>query len=177
MSDPSTADPVRKAEARAVQTNPAGALAPLDGLRTVILFTVADAFGLVPEETMWVGYHLDDILSPLMGRTPGSVPLAVRQEMLEGNYTRELNLIDARDNRAATAVWDPNAVHATVNDWAAVTMQMITECYQMRPLEESAMHGKIVGLLRELGVDDPKNPRPARYLPNDVRHRLNHKTG
>lgn len=175
MSDPTQPAPVRQAEARAGKVNPAGAMAPLTALRTVVLYTFTDAFGLVAEEAMWAGYHLDDILAPLLSREPDVVPLSVRQEMLEGTYTRALELIEARDDRSGGATWDAETIHANVNDWAGVTMQMISECYQMRPLEESAMHGKIVGLLRELGVDDPKNPRPARYLPNDVRHRLNHK--
>lgn len=165
--------PVRKTEARAARTNPEGAQAPLIALRTVILFTFTDAFGLVPEESMWVAYHLDEVLAPLLSKRPGNVPLAVRQEMLEGNYSAALNRIEERDDRFAAGVFDPAAKRATATDWAAVTMQMISECYQLRPLDESAMTGQIVGLLRELGVDDPKNPRPARYLPNDVRHRLN----
>lgn len=174
MTDPTPA-PLKRAEARAAQTNPTGTMAPLEGLRTVVLWTITDAFGLVTEEVMWAGFHLDDILSPLMSRTPGNIPLTVRHEMLDGFYTRELAALELRDDRTAGGFWDKDATRATVSDWAAVTMQMITECYQMRPLEESAMHGKLVGLLRELGVDDPRNPRPARYLPNDVRHRLNHK--
>jgi hypothetical protein len=44
--------------------------------------------------------------------------------------------------------------------------------YRLRPLEESALHGQITGLLRELGVGDPANPRGSRYLPTVVRHRL-----
>lgn len=170
-----TGEPVRKAEAHALAENPTGAIAPMEALRTVILFTISDAFGLVSEEVLWAGYHLDEILAPLVSKQPVSVPLAVRQEMLDGTYTRSLEQIEARDDRSGGTVWDPNAVHATVNDWAAVTMQMITECYRLRVMEESAMHGQIIGLLRELGVDDPNNPRPARYLPNDIRHRLNHR--
>lgn len=176
MSDPTRTEPVRRTETRAVRHNPAGAMAPAEALRTVILYTWADAFGLVAEEVMWAGFHLDDILAPLLDKKPGNVPLPVRQEMLEGNYTRALERIEARDDRGGNTVWDPHATHATVHDWAAVAMAMVSECYRgLRPLEESAMHGKIVGLLRELGVDDPTNPRPARYLPNDIRHRLNNR--
>lgn len=177
MTEPGAAAPIRRSESRAAQENPDGTIAPLEGLRTVLLWTITDAFGLVAEEIMWTGYHLDEILAPLMSHTPTNVPLTVRHEMLDGFYTRELDAIEARDDRTLAGFWDSNATHATVSDWAGVTMQMISECYQMRPLEESTMHGKIVGLLRELGVDNAKNPRPARYLPNDVRHRLNHKGG
>lgn len=167
-------EPVNKAEERATRMNPEGQVAPLVALQTVVLWTLTDAFGLVPEETMWASYHLDEILSPLMGKEPTSVPLAVRQEMLDKNYSAALERMESRDDRFAAATFDPAAKRATAHDWAAVTLQMITECYRMRPMEESAMTGLIVGLLRELGVDDATNPRPARYLPNDVRHRLDH---
>lgn len=174
MTDSPATTPVRQSEVRAALRNPDSNVASLDALRTVILYTFTDAFGLVTEETLWVGYHLDEILAVLMNKTPENVPIAVRQEMLEGVYSAALQTIELRDDRDAAVAWDKNTVHATAQDWAAVTMQTITECYQMRPLEESAMHGKIVGVLRELGVDSPTNPRAARYLPNDVRHRLNH---
>lgn len=172
MVDPAGGGPVRKAERRVVQLNPEGTLAPLEALRTVVLWTFTDAFGLVTEEVMWSGYHLDKILAPLMNKTPVNVPLSVRHEMLDGTYTDALAAYEARDDRRGGSTWDSNATHASANDWAAVIMQMVTECYHVRPLEESAMHGQIVGLLRELGVDHDTNPRAARYLPNDVRHRL-----
>jgi hypothetical protein len=166
------APPVRHAEVRATRENPDGAVEPLVALRTVVLWTVTDAFGLVVEEVMWTGYHLDRILAPLLGKEPQMVPLAVRQEMLEGNYTAALDNLESRDGQDAAAAYDPQVVHATIQDWAGVIMQMVTTCYPLRPMDESAMHGQVVGLLRELGVSDPTNPRPARYLPNDVRHRL-----
>jgi hypothetical protein len=166
------ATPVRRAEARVVRENPDGAVEPLVALRTVVLYTVTDAFGLVVEEVMWAGYHLDRVLAPLLGKAPQMVPLAVRQEMLEGTYSAALETLESRDGQGASAAYDPQVVHATIQDWAGVIMQMITTCYPLRPMDESSMHGQIVGLLRELGVSDPSNPRPARYLPNDVRHRL-----
>lgn len=167
--------PVRKSEERFAARNPEGTYAPLEALRTVILWTFTDAFGLVTEETMWAGYHLDQILAPLMDKKPRQVTLAVRQEMHDGTYTRALAAIEARDDRTGGVVYDPEAAKASVNDWAAVVLQMVTECYQIRPMEESAMHGQIVGLLRDLGIDHPQNPRAARYLPNDVLYRLRRK--
>lgn len=166
---------VRRAESRAVQSNPTSAIAPADALRTVVLFTISDAFALVPEEVLWAGYHLDETLAPLIARTPTSVPLSVRHEMLEGTYAAALERLQSREPTGDFPVWDKQAAHARAEDWAAVTMQMVTECYALRPMEESTMHGRIVGLLRELGVDHPGNPRPARYLPNDVRYRLNNR--
>ena len=155
-------------------------LAALTGaLRTVILFTLTDSFGLVPEESMWAGYHIhpDRILAPLVGKHPLTVPVAVRREMTADHpYTQALDNLETRDDRNATAAYDPRVIHADINDWVAVIMQMVTTCYPLRPLEESSMHGQLVGVLRELGVGDRTNPRAARYLPNDVRHRLANRT-
>lgn len=177
MTDQIAYQPVRRSEARAARSNPEGTVVPVEALRTVVLFTLADAFALVPEETMWADHRLADILAPLTAFEASSVPLAVRQEMLEGNYRHALEAIGRRNPHTSTPVWDKEAVKATAEDWAGVTMQMVTECYTLRPLDESAMHAKLLGLLRDLGLDHPYNPRPARYLPNDVRYRLNRKTG
>lgn len=157
---------------RGNQPNPAGVTRPLLALRTVILWTLTDAFGLVPEESLWAGYHLDRILNPLVGRPTSLVSLAVRQEMLTGVYTRQLDMLEAGDRPASLPVHDPAAVTATPADWAAVLLDVIESCYPMRPMDQSAIAGQIIGLLRELGVGDPHNPRGARYLPTDVRHRL-----
>ena len=122
---------------------------------------------------MWAGFHLDQIFEPLAMKTPRNVPLSVRQEMLNGTYTSALRTMEKKNDRSGGVPFDPEAKQATAHDWAAVVTAMITECYTIRPLEESSINGRLVGLLRELGVDDPENPRAARYLPNDIRHRLN----
>lgn len=171
---PAPLAPVRRAEQRAVLSNPDGSLVALGALRTVVLCTLADAFALVPEEILYTGRHLDDVLAPLMQRTPASVPLSVRHEMFEGNFAATLERLETSDTSNALAVDHPHSHRARAEDWAAVTVQMIGECYTLNPIEESTMLGRIVGLLRELGVDHPRNPRAARYLPNNVRYRLNH---
>lgn len=167
-----TGTPVRRAEARGIAENPSGSMAPLTALRTVLLYSIATPFALLPEESLWAGYHLDEMLAPLMGREPDLVPLAVRQEMFDGTYSLALAAMERQNSPIAK--FDPTVAHADVNDWAAVLMSTITQCYSLRPMEESAMHGRLIGLLRELGVGDPENPRGARFLPNDVRHRLAH---
>lgn len=147
-----------------------------DALRTVILYTLTDVFGLATEETMWAGYHLEEALEPLNALKPTQVPLPVRQEMLEATYSQQLSRIEARGSRTVTASIDP--VHATVaasiNDWVGVLMQMVSSCYTLRPMVESTLTGRLAGLLRELGVGSGEGGRPARYLPNDIRYRLNH---
>lgn len=167
---PLTGAPVRRAEARAVAENPEGTAAPLAALRTVLLYSIAAPFSLLPEEVFWVNFHLEKVLAPLVGKQPEVVPLAVRQEMLEGTYSQALDAIE--EQAVPVGIVDPQAATAEINDWVAVLMGTITQCYTLRPIEESAMHGRLIGLLRELGVSDPQNPRGAVFLPNDVRHRL-----
>ena len=174
MSELHVTTPLRRAEQRAVLSNPDGSLISLGALRTVVLCTLADAFALVPEEILYAGRHLDEVLAPLMTRTPTSVPLSVRHEMFEGNFTATLERLGTTEMSSAIAVDQQHRHRAHAEDWAAVTVQTIGECYDLGPVEEAAMHGRIVGLLRDLGVDHPNNPRAARYLPNNVRYRLNH---
>jgi hypothetical protein len=153
---------------------PTGGADLLRAWRTVMLFTLTDSFALQPEEIMWAGYHLDAILAPLRGRASVLVPLAVRQEMSAPHpYSAALAEAEAASAPVTVGTFDPSVTHAAVTDWAGVFMAMISGCYPLRPLEEATMRGQIVGVLTELGVGHPSNPRPARYLPNDVRHRLN----
>lgn len=168
------AEPVRHTEAHTVTSTPAGGPAMLRALRTVLLFTLTDSFALVPEETMWAGYHFESILAPLEAREALLVPLAVRQEMMPPHpYSSALDDAEAKGTAIGVGEFDPRVTHADVTDWAAVFMQTISGCYALRPLEEATMRGQIIGVLTELGVGHPDNPRPSRYLPNDVRHRLN----
>lgn len=172
MSEPAH-EPVRHAEARAVAVNPQDAASLTTALRTVVLFTLADSFALVPEETMWASYHLERIFEPLARAERLLVPLAVRQEMLPPHpYSQALDALESSPVVAQPAPFDVGTRSATESDWSAVIMAMVTESFMLRPLDEATMRGQIAGVLRELGVGHPSNPRAARYLPNDVRHRL-----
>ena len=143
----------------------------LGALRTVMLYVLSDAFALLPEEIMWAGFHLDEILSPLAGQEPGSVALAVRHESRTGEYSARLSRAESLPVTTAPAQVGPSA-HVSAADWAAVLMHMVSTGYVLRPLVESSMLGQIIGLLRELGVGDGTAPRPAKYLPNDLREYL-----
>jgi hypothetical protein len=140
-----------------------------------MLHILADAFALLPEETMWAGFCLDDILGPVGAERPESVPLAVRHEMTTGEYTARLERAETSD-RTDRPVHDASLRVVPAEEWAAVLLHMVTACYTLRPLVESSLHGRLVGMLRELGVGDAGRPRPTRYLPNDLRERLS-KTG
>jgi hypothetical protein len=160
------------AEGHTVQVNPVSGDVRLGALRTVMLYTIADVFALVVEESIWAGYHLDRILAPLIDQKPRMVPLPVRQEMLTGAYSRELDDLETRASGAVALGQDPLTASADLNDWAGVLVDAVAQMYQLGPMDESALQGQIIGLLRELGVGNPANPRGSRYLPTVVRHRL-----
>ena len=160
------------AEGHALQVNPGAGDVRLGALRIVMLYTITDVFALVVEESIWAVYQLDRILAPLMDVKPRMVPLPVRQEMLTGAYSRELNDLETRASEVVATGQDPRTASADLNDWAGVLMDAIGQMYLLGPMEESALQGQIMGLLRELGVGNPTNPRGSRYLPTAVRHRL-----
>jgi hypothetical protein len=160
------------AEGHTTQVNPSSGDVRLGALRTVMLYTITDVFALVVEESIWVGYHLDRILAPLMDQKPRMMPLPVRQEMLNGAYSRELNDLETRASGMVAVGQDPLTASADLNDWAGVLVDAVGQMYRLRPMEESALQGQILGLLREMGVGNPANPRGSRYLPTVVRHRL-----
>lgn len=166
--------PTSYGEARSLALSPGDPEAVVRATRTVLLFTLSDCFALVPEEILWAGYHLDRVLAPFAGQTPSKVPLVVRREMLPPHpFTQALSAAEAAANRAQPAVHDGQTAYGREDDWAGVFTQMITQTWSPRPMQEAEAHGLIVGLLRELGVGDAQQPRASRYLPNDVRHRLN----
>jgi hypothetical protein len=160
------------AEGHTTQVNPDSGDVRLGALRIVMLYTITDVFGLVAEESMWAGYQLDRILAPLMDQKPRMVPLPVRQEMLSGAYSRELNDLETRASGISAIGQDPLTASADLNDWAAVLVDAVGQMYQLGSMEESALQGQVIGLLREIGVGNPANPRGSRYLPTVVRHRL-----
>lgn len=160
------------AEGHAMQVNPGSGDVRLGALRIVMLYTITDVFALVVEESIWVGYQLDHILAPLRDQKPRMVPLPVRQEMLTGTYSRELNDLEMRGSGIVPIGQDPRTASADLNDWAGVLVDAVGQMYHLGPMEESALQGQIIGLLREIGVGNQTNPRGSRYLPTAVRHRL-----
>lgn len=141
-------------------------------LRAVLLYTLTDTFRLVPDESLWLRYELSEILAPLEGHETSIVPLAVRQEMLGGTASAALARLHAHTGDQGL-VWDPSAIQATAEQWTTVIMAMIKTCYDVPAMVEMGVQARIVAALRDLGLDDPDNPRPSRYLPNDVRFSLN----
>lgn len=147
-----------------------------DAVAAVLTFTITDAFALTVEESMWVAFHLHDMLEPFTHQDPYTTPLAVRTELRTRAFSRVLAAADLQGSNTVALPADPAVVAADAADWAAVLTDTVSTTYRMRPMRESAVFGTLMGLLRELGVGHPDNPRGARYLPVAVRHRLASKT-
>jgi hypothetical protein len=162
----------RLADARAASATPSDTGATADAFRVVLTYTITDAFALTVEESLWVSYHLTGVLQPLRRMVPSRLPLAVRHELLEQTYSERMNTFETRDHDSVALPADPEVTAADLDDWAIVIAETVTSCYPLRPITESGMYGQITGLLRELGVGHPTNPRAARYLPNAVKTRI-----
>lgn len=151
--------------------NPESKTATVAAFRAVTLHTIVDAFDLRWEEAAVVGVRLDEVLSPLLVLKPTSVPVPARREMLEGVYSRML----ARRRYTQGALQVParnGAMQASLTDWAESLLNPIFTSYTLPPILESRMHMEMRELLSQLGVDDHANPRPALYLPLDLRQRV-----
>lgn len=163
--------PTPTGETSCERPNPDSRAATVAAFHAVTLYTIADAFDLCWQEASAVGYRLDNILAPLLDLTPHQVPWSVRREMLDGTYTYLLG------KRQQTAVrsgqkFDATVLHASIEEWTEILLLPVFHSYDLNPVAESRMHFEILNLLQELGVGDQKNPRPAMYLPTDLRLRI-----
>jgi len=162
----------REANMRASTQAPTDPALIARAFRTVLAYTITDAFACTVEESLWVRHHLGEIVEPLTTMQPHAMPLAVRRELMEHSYSDLFDRADTSEYEATALPADAETTNAALDDWAGVLTETISECYTLRPMVESATYGKITGLLRELGVGDPMNPRAARYLPAAVRSRI-----
>ncbi len=159
-------------EERFRRLNPDSNIANAEAFRTVTLQIISEAFDLYDEEQMWVSYHLDTTFAPLMDLRPHMVPVSVRQEMLDGTYSRLIELRSKAKSLKGQTQFDKATLHASAEEWTDALLDQVFSCYTLRPLTESSMRGDLLGIFRELGVGDAKNPRGASFLPNDLRLEL-----
>lgn len=161
--------------------NPDGTLQHASAHRSVLLYSIADVFRLTPEEILWTGYVLDQMLAPLLARTPDDTPFAVRQELLHGTYSRSLDALLAQEiplttPRTGLTVTPSDAPLVPVADWVEVFLSPIRVSYALDPLSESRMRHDLKRILRDLGCDSP-NPRMPAYLPSALRALRNTRSG
>lgn len=152
--------------------NPESAAAHAAAIRTVMLYLLTDAFALTTEERVWSGWALDEVCAPLLDVQPHTVPLAARQEMINGTYSRLLELHGKPGARRNENVYDTRVTHASANEWADALMTPVQASYTLPPFAEARMRDRLVKLLSELGVGLEENPRSATYLPTELRYKV-----
>lgn len=146
----------------------------VNALSSVINFIITDAFNLTPEDSLWVAYHLGEILSPLQNIAPSALLGAVQRELEVGEYSTRMFERTNRTMYTADPQFSAGVRYAPVSDWVEGISEIVLGSYPyLRPMIRSSIVGSIHGLFTELGVgDDPRQSRASGYLPNGVRYLL-----
>jgi hypothetical protein len=147
----------------------------VNALSSVINFIITDAFNLKPEESMWVAYHLGQILEPLKHIKSDALLGAVQRELDCGEYSKRMFKRDSDiANNTADIAFSTGVRYAPVSDWVEGISEIVLGSYtDLRPMIQSSIVGSIHGLFLELGVgDNPRKSRASSYLPNAVRFLL-----
>lgn len=169
IKKPAHYEPIQSRDA-GHKESPDSTVAQVTAFRTVLIHLLLSAFALTEDEVLLVGHRLDRVLAPLIDKKSSVIPFPVRQEMVDGNYTR-LIALDSKKHLLKRK-YNPQVLSATLEEWADMITAPIFASYDLRPLDEASMRSKVSTLLKDLGVDDPVNPRMALYLPSDLRYRI-----
>lgn len=157
---------------RGLVANPTSTTAHAAALRAVLLHLMCDTWDLKEEEALWAGYRLDAILSPLLDKLPHSVPFAVRQEMIDGTYSRLVALRAKAHMVRGHVTFDSRIPQPTFNEWVETLINPIDLSYDLTVATVANMRSEIAQLLTDLGVGARVNPRGATHVPNDLRNRM-----
>ena len=156
-----------------LRLNPDSNAAHAAAFRAVLLYTLTYAFDLSEDEIVWTGYHLDTILAPLLEMKAHTVPFAVRQEMLDGAYTRLLELKISKERKQANKLETTvKTEQASLEIWVDTLLTPIEISYPLSGAAEAELRVGISGLLQDLGIGITANPRQAVFLPVDIRSRI-----
>ena len=148
-----------------------------NALSSVINYIITDAFNLEAEESLWVGYHLGEILTPLKNVIPTALMAAVDRELACNEYSNRMMRRLSAPAFAQTydeSSFNTGVKYAPVSDWVEGISEIVLGSYpNLRPMIRSSIVGSIHGLFMELGVsDNPRKSRASAYLPNSVRYLL-----
>lgn len=158
--------------ALSTRPNPDSAIAHAEALRRVLLYLIVDSFDLHDEEVVWVGHALDDVSGLVADLPVRQVPLAVRQEMLNGTYSRLFDL-RASARSAARGHQPTGADTAPLDVWVDTLAGSVAASYDLPALVEARIRTIMDNILQQLGVGAVDQPRVASHLPTELRFRLN----
>lgn len=141
----------------------------VSAISTVVTYMLADAFDFTAEESIWVGWNLQELLSPLRKEHSNALQVAVARELDTFEYSQAL--FDRDKERGSVRGQHDNVKYASLDDWTEAVTEIIFASYQhLRPMTKARIIGSVAGLLAELGITNDTNSRASLYLPNSLRH-------
>lgn len=143
-------------------------------IATVVTYTLTDAFDLVAEESIWVGWHIQEILAPLRDEHASCLQVAVKKELDTFVYSNAL--FERGQNKGAHHPQADKVKYASLDDWTEAMTEIIFASYpDLRPMTKARIIGSISGLLNELGLTNDRYSRASLYLPTALRHIVQNK--
>lgn len=138
-------------------------------ISVVVNYTISDAFDLTMEESLWVGWMLQDVLEPLKDIHSDAIQAAVKQEIDSFVYS---NALFERDKeRGSIHKQMKNVKYASLDEWTKAVSEIVFASYpELRPMVSSRIVGSISGLFTELGLTNDASSRASLYLPTALRH-------
>lgn len=120
----------------------------VSAMSSVMNFLISDIFSLSPEETLWVGYHLNQIFKPLEDLEPSIILAAVDRELKTSEYSDRL----AHKNNTpmfAESVYltpDKTVKAASLSEWVQGLSEIALAAYpDARPMIVSMIVGSLHG--------------------------------
>lgn len=141
----------------------------VNAIAVVVNWTMSDAFDLKAEESIWLGWRLQELLAPLKTQHSDSVQAAVKQEL--DTFVYSAALFERSKDLGATHAQVDNVKYASLDEWTEALTGIIFASYpELRPMIASRIVGSISGLLYELGLRNDKKSRASIYLPSALRY-------
>lgn len=131
--------------------------------KSVMTYTIADVFALTEEEIMWASYQISEALKSIQNSPVKLLPSAVKMELETNEYSKRLF---SMGKNAHPSLVRKNVATIDALDWAILIADIALKAYDVRAIESSAFVGRISGILTELGVGNPLEPRASKYLTN-----------
>jgi hypothetical protein len=143
-----------------------------NAVASVMNYLLTDAFDLTQEESFWVGYELQTLLSPVSALVPRMYLAAVKQELNTNEYSEKMFSRNWDEAGNVQTEQNNSSKQAPISDWAEMLSEIVLVSYpDLRSFIAASVIGSIYGILAELGLtEDLKTTRKSLYLPTAIRH-------
>lgn len=141
----------------------------VNAITVVVNWTMSDAFDLTAEETIWLGWKLQEVLSPLRTEHAENIQAAVKQEL--DTFVYSAALFERSHEKGALHAQLADVKYASLDEWTKAITEIVFASYpDLRPMIAARIVGSISGLFYELGLRNDKKSRASIYLPTALRY-------